>query len=191
MHKLLPMLVAISFLALAAACQRGLPVEEVDKDLMLRAADLVPFGYGLTDTQRFETFDKSRYFDGSREITYEYETPVSETDHALYLNVTVNLERRGADAVVSYGALKTAMKLGLKANGIEAEERTNFYTYGDASEFYVLENDGEPIGNLFAVRQGNRVYMLVLSGMYFDEAEVWKKVIEKKLQKFSAYDPPK
>ena len=91
--------------------------------------------------------------------------------------------------MVSYGTLKTAMKLGLKANGVEATEKTKFYRYGDASEFYVLEKDGDPIGNLFAVRHENRVYMLVLSGMYFDEAEVWKEVIHEKLERLSGYDP--
>jgi hypothetical protein len=189
MRKLPSVAAAILFVAFAAACQRGLPVEEPDKAVMLRAADLVPFGYGLTDTQRFETFDKSRYFDGSWEITYEYETPESETEHSMYLNATVGLERTGADAIVSYGALKTAMKYGLKANGVEATERPKFYTYGDASEFYVLEKDGNPIGNLFAVRHGSRVYLLLVSGMYFDDAEVWKEVMHEKLVKFSAYNP--
>ena len=189
MHKLPSFATAILFVAFAAACQRGLPVEESDKAVMLRAADLVPFGYGMTDTQRFETFDKTRYFDGSWDITYEYETPESETEHSMYLNVTVNLERRDADALVSYGALKTAMKYSLKANGVEATEKPNFYTYGDASEFYVLESDGNPIGNLFAVRHGSRVYLLMFSGMHFDDAEVWKKVMHEKLERFSTYDP--
>lgn len=189
MHKLLSVAVAIVFVAFAAACQRGMPVEEADKELMLRAADLVPFGYGLTDSQRFETFGKTRYFDGSWDITYEYETPESETEHSMYLSVTVNLKRRDADALISYGALKAAMKYSLKANGVEATEKANFYTYGDDSEFYVLEMDGNPIGNLFAVRHGSRVYLLMFSGMHFDDAEVWKKVMHEKLERFSTYDP--
>jgi hypothetical protein len=188
MRKLLPAL-AILVLVSTLGCQRGLPVDEADKGLMLRAGDLVPFGYGLTDTQRFETFDKSRLFDGSWDITYEYQTPASETEHSMFLNITINLERRDADAMVSYGALKTALKYGLESNGVKAKERPQFYTYGDASEFYVLEKDGGPIGNLFAVRHGSRVYLLMLSGMYFDDPDVWKEVIHEKLVKFSTYSP--
>jgi hypothetical protein len=190
MYKLL-LAAGATALLIVSGCQRGLPVDAADKAMLLRAADLAEFGYGLADTERFETFDKTRYFDGSFDITYEFETPDSEEDNPMYLNVTATFEKNPADALVSYGAMKTSMKFGLKANGIEARELPNAFKYGDSSELNILEKDGNPIGNLYAVRKGARVYTIVMSGLYFDDAEVWKDVVDEKLEKFAAHKPSK
>lgn len=189
MNKL-PLAVAVLGLAGLAGCQRGLPVEEAERQMLLRAADLVEYGYGLEDVAPFEKFDKTRYFDGSSEITYEFNTPESESDHPLYVNVTLTFERKTSDAMVSHGTEKTALKYGLKIGGIEAREVEKFHEFGDSSTFYILEKDGKPVGNLFSARQGAKVYSLVMSGMYFDDADTWKELMDGRLAKFSAYKPP-
>ena len=171
---------------LLVGCQRGLPLEPAEREMLLRAGDLVAHGYGFEDPAPYEKFDKTRYLDGSSEIAYEFETPDGEVDQPLYLNVTLTFEKNFADAMVSYGSTKTAMKYGLKATGIRVREIEGFYPYGDASEFSVLEKDGQPVGNLFATRHGNRIYLLVMSGMYFDDAEVWEELMKPRLEKFSA-----
>lgn len=178
---------AIGCALLLSACESGAPVEEREKVMLLRAQDLVPFGYGLADTQKYETFDKTRYFDGSMDIVYEHETPDSEHDHPLYLNVTVSFERQASDAVVSGGAQKMAFKYALKSKGIEMREVPNFYPFGDSSDFYVLENEGQPLGNHFSGRKGARVYTVVMTGMYFEDIDEWKSLIGDKLEKFSVH----
>jgi hypothetical protein len=189
MRKLTLLYASLACCALAAGCESNLPVDAADKAILLRAADLVPYGYGMVDLEKYETFTKTRYFDGSREIQYEFETPESEQEHVLYMNVTVTIEQKQSDAWISQGAEGVGMKYGLKAGGIEQKEIKDFYKYGDASSFYVLEKDGRPIGNLFTVRDGKRLYTLVMSGLYFDDAATWKELIEEKLRKFSAYTP--
>jgi hypothetical protein len=190
MYKLVTALGGIALLMLAG-CQRGLPVDEADKAILLRADDLKEFGYGLEDTKRFETFEKTRYFDGSFDITYEFETPDSEEENPLYLNVTATFEMNPADALVSYGAMKTSMKYAMKATGVEVRELAGPVEFGDASELYLLEKDGNPLGNLFAVRKGPRVYTLIMSGMYFDDRETWKDVVGAKLGRFASHTPKK
>jgi hypothetical protein len=173
----------------ATGCEKNLSVREADKEVVLRAADLIPFGYGLEKTEPYETFKRIRYLDGSHELTYEFETPDSETENALYLNVTISVEKSVADAVTSQGAGVVGLNIGLKANGVEKREIKNFYSYGDKSSFFVLEKDGRPIGNIFAVRNGKRVFLMILSGMYFEDAATFKELIEGRLEKFSAYAP--
>jgi hypothetical protein len=172
-----------------SGCESKLPVSAADREIILRAGDLIPFGYGLEKTEQFEKFTRTKYFDGSHELTYEYETPESEEDNALYMNVTVTVEKAKSDAWTSKGASEVGAKLGLKANGVEQREIKDFYSYGDTSSFFILERDGHPIGNMFTVREGKRVYVVVLSGMYFDDAAAWKELMEERLRKFSAYDP--
>ncbi len=189
MNKLPLLALTAVGLALLGGCQRGLPVEEGEKLMLLRASDLVEYGYGLEDVAPFEKFDKTRFFDGSSEITYEFQTPDSERDHSLYVNVTLTFERKTSDAMVSHGTEKTALKYGLKLGGIEAREIEKFHEFGDSSEFYVLEKDGNPVGNLFSARQGTKVYSLVMSGMYFEDPDAWKELMNGRLAKFTAYKP--
>jgi hypothetical protein len=172
-----------------SGCERNLPVGAADKEIVLRAGDLIPFGYGLEKTEQFEKFTRTKYFDGSHELTYEYETPDSEEENALYMNVTVTVEKTTSDAWTSKGAGEIGMKFGLKASGVEQREIKDFYKYGDTSSFFILEKNGHPIGNMFSVREGKRVYVVILSGMYFDDAAAWKELMEERLRKFSAYAP--
>jgi hypothetical protein len=172
-----------------AGCERDLPISAADKEVVLRAADLAPYGFGLEETERYETFKRIRYFDGSHELTYEFQTPDSEQDDALYINVVISVEKTRSDALTTQGAQKVGLTVGLKSNDIEQREVENFYSYGDSSSFAILEKDGHPIGNVFSAREGRRVFMLTLSGMYFDDAATFKELIERRLKKFSAYEP--
>ena len=105
------------------------------------------------------------------------------------MNVTISVEKSTSDAWATHGAQDIGLGVGLKTNGITKREVKDFYKYGDSSTFYVLEKDGHPVGNAFTVRHGKRVYMLLLSGMYFDDAVSWKELIEEKLETFSEYAP--
>lgn len=189
MRKLLSAAAGLLALGCLAGCESGLPVEPAEKTLVLRAGDLVAFGYGLEETEPYETFSKTRYFDGSHEITYEFETPETEDEHVLYLNVTMTFEKKTSDALVSHGAEKTGITAGLRVAGIKSREIEGFYKYGDSSTFYVLEKDGTPVGNVFSARDGKKIYLVVLTGMYFDDPAEWRALVEEKLRKFSAYTP--
>ena len=189
MNKLLSITGLAACALFASGCESGLPVDASDKTIILRAADLVPFGYGLEETEQYETFSKTKYFDGSHEITYEYETPETEEDDPLYLNVTVTFEKRESDALISRGTERAGMTTGLRIAGIKTREIKDFFMYGDSSTFYMLEKDGKPVGNLYSVRHGKKIYLIILSGMYFDDAAVWKELVEEKLKKFSGYEP--
>lgn len=187
MNKLRPLIASLCLLALA--CTRTLPVEEQEKAMLLRAGDLVRYGYGLAATEKYESFTKTRLFDGSYEIEYEFETPESETENALYLYVQVTVERQASNTLLTQGAERLGVRYGLRKGGVKEREIKDFYRYGDASAFYILEKDGEPIGNLFTVREGGKLYTLLLSGFYFDDPQVWGKVLGPKLSQFSRYQP--
>ena len=66
-------------------------VGPTDKALLVQASDLVPYGYGFQNIAKHETFKKSRDFDGTVEVEYEFETPDSELKHNLYLDVVVTV----------------------------------------------------------------------------------------------------
>jgi hypothetical protein len=171
------------------ACARKLPVGAADKDVVLRAADLIPYGYGLERTEPYETFKRVRNIDGTQELTYQFETPPSEHEHALVMNVSVTVETTEVGARNLQGAKEIGISIGLKATGVKQREIENFYRYGDASRFAVLEKNSHPIGNVFVVRDGKRLFVLIMSGMYFEDAATFQELVEGRLKKFSAYAP--
>jgi len=136
-----------------------------------------------------KSFTKAKVIDGSYDVEYEFETPDAEQKDPLFLYVLVSVGKKKSDAQIAQGGEKLALLYTLKAKGIEDEEIPNFYSYGDASYFYLLKKEGKPIGNYFTVREGSKTYTVVLSGMYFDDPEVWKEIMEPKLKQFSAYKP--
>ena len=175
-----------------AGCEKDLPVGEKDKAMFLRVADLVDYGYDHAhpeDFAKFERFAKKRAFDGSYTLDYEFETPASERQAPLFLSVMVAIERKASDARMALGAQKVGLMYGLRSSGLVAREIEGFHRYGDSSAFYVLEMDRRPVGNMYLVRDGKRLYTLTMSGMYFDDKATWAELVEGKLKAFSAYDP--
>lgn len=183
-------LLGLLLLALAAAgCDRPVEVSDHDRPMMLRVADLAPYGYEYPDAARFETFRKSRSFDGSYTVEYEFQTPDGEREKPLYLYVMVTVDPSAGDASLAQGASRTAAMYTLDANGIKERELKGFPRYGSGSSFHLLEKDGEPVGNYFTVRSGGKVYTLMMSGLYFDDPATWREIIEPRLKAFAAYSP--
>jgi len=182
-------LLCVSIVCTACLSEIKLPVEESEKLMLLRAGDLAPYGYELEGIERYESFTKTRLSDGSYELEYEFETPDSEEEHPLFLYVIVTVEKNDLDAVLSHGAERFGAMHGLRKGGIKEREVKNFYRYGDVSSFHVLEMDGQPVGNLFSARKGRRIYTLMITGMSFDDPQVWRELLQARLRQFSTYSP--
>lgn len=176
---------AVFCCSITLAC-RNVEVSESDKNLFVRFSDLTKYGFHYEKGENLETFEKIAYIDFSTEIAYTFETPENE-ESPLYLSETLSLEPRKSGAMTSKGIDETVVTVGLKAGGIEAEEIKNFYKYGDASSFYVLKKDGNKVGNYFVMREGKKTFSILITGIYIDQADVWRELVEPKLKNISNY----
>jgi hypothetical protein len=182
-----PLLLLFALALCGAGCKRA-EVSEAEKELILRAQDFAPFGSNVGDPGRYESFNKTVYFDRSYELEYEYQTPEGSGLDPLYLNVSVSFETSPSDARVTQGATKMGLTAGSYFEGIKLEEKKGFFRYGDESTYYVLlSKKGEPAGSYFVTREGSKVYSLLVAGVVFDEAEAYAALVTPKLQKFSAH----
>lgn len=187
-RTLLPLL-WLALLLAASACKQA-PVSEAERELFLRARDLEPYGIKFPQPERYERFGKTIYFDGSRELEYEFELPDDAAhENAIYMSVTVTFEKSAADARFSQGAEKFGAGAGMKIAGLRMEERPGFFSYGDESSFYVLLKGGEAVGNFFVTREGAKVYTALVAGVSFDDRETWAEFVTPRLHKFSAHKP--
>jgi hypothetical protein len=59
----------------------------------------------------------------------------------------------------------------------------------DDSRFYLILQDGRPIGNAFAAWRGNVATDLRLTGVYFDEPSSFRRLVTPKFARLSRLDP--
>ena len=183
-----PLLFALVLAVCAAAGCARKEMSAAEKEMLLRAQDLAPYGFEVGDAARHETFSKTVYFDRSYELEYEYETPEGSGLDPLYLSVSVSFEESAADAKTTQGAQKIGLNAGSYLNGLRMEEKKDFFRYGDESTYYVLlSKEGVPGGSYFVTREGSRVYSLIVAGAVFDDPAVWAEFVTPKLQKFSTH----
>lgn len=181
--RTITILIGVSF---AIACMSA-EVTPTEMEMFVRGKDLVDVGIEVSNPEKYEKFSKINYFDGSQTIEYEFEPPESES--VMYLTVSVTYEPKKSDAKLGQVAEDSVIGLLLKAQGLEKVDVPNFYEYGDSCNFYHLKKDGEKVGNYFTVLEDRKIYSLLISGVYFDDVETWREIVEPKLRLFASYKP--
>jgi len=170
-------------LALAlAGCGKPEPVEEADKALFLRVADLAGFGVRYDDPGAGETFTREKQFDGSYELTYKFQSAAGQRPLFLYGNVSIG---QPSDAAMRAGALKVGLLIGFTKNGVEERELPAMRT----GKLTLLVKDEAPIGNVFAVTDGGKTHVVIMSGLYMKDPALWQQLIDPKLEQLSRYSP--
>jgi hypothetical protein len=165
-------------------------IKEEDRPLLITAKDLESYGAVVPETHAFESMKRIHYADRSVEIDYEYEAPDDmEGIDPMYLTVTIEFEPTLSEAKSMYTLGKGAYAVGSKIGGLEVVEQEDFFQWGDASFFSVLEYEGQPVGNLFITRKGKKIYTIMLSGLYFDDAALWRELVEPRLNYMTTYEP--
>jgi hypothetical protein len=172
-----------------AACGSEQPVSEEDKSIFLRAEDFARLGYRYENLEAHETFSKARHFDGSHKLTYRFDSPEGEAERPLHIYITVSIERREADAMLAQKAQRAGLLVGFKSEGAEERELSGTLPYGAETRLALLVKDDSPIGNTFTFRDKEKTYLLVVSGLYFDDPELFTAMIAPKVRRFGAYSP--
>jgi hypothetical protein len=176
-----PLQRAICLVLVLAACGSPEPVDEADKALFLRVADLAGLGVRYADPEAGETFTKTKQIDGSYELAYTFQSVAGQRPLYLHGNVTVGL--KPSNAVTSEGARKIGLLIGFTKNGIEERELPGMHI-GSLS---LLVKDEAPIGNVFTMSDGNKSHMVVMAGLYVKDPATWQKLMVPKLEQLSRY----
>ncbi|HEY2335920.1 MAG TPA: hypothetical protein VGI18_00960 [Burkholderiales bacterium] len=170
-----------SCLFFVVACSTEEPVTEADKTVVLRAAELARFGYRFDNIEALETFTRKRHLDGTSEIAYRFQSPPGSK--VLFLHVSVKVAKSESDAAFTQGAEKVGLMIGFKKSGVEERE----LAAPPAGKLSLLVKDERPIGNIFTASHGGKTFLLVMTGLYFDDPALWQKVIEPSMSRFRAY----
>ena len=170
--------------------ERPQPVTQAERDILLTAEALAPVFEIAVDPARGQAKHVS-YLDGSRELSYEYDSP-DEAENPLYLANTLNIERSLSDARTVYLSTTLGLKLGMALEGEEALQevpKPGLFAWGEQSKGSLLVKAGRPVGNVFAGRKGRRVFHLTVVGVYFDDRKDVDATLGPLLRRFEAYRP--
>ena len=162
---------------------KEVPVEAHDKQAVLTAAHMAEWIDDFEVDPQRETWKKLKNIDGSHELEYEYETD------DFYLNCHVGVDSSRSDAKVNYVAMVTGAQLGAGLEDGSWEDRASLMRYGEESKASILKVGGNPVGNLFACRKGKRVFLAVWSGVYFDDGNGMRELLEPILERWARYNP--
>lgn len=180
-------LILLAITICGAGC-RNVEVKPGDGALFLRVKDLREHGVELpTGSETFENVRRIAYFDGAIDIEYELELP-EDAENAIYLMQTVSESRKASDASAGRAIEDTTIGVALKAYGVDRHEVAGFGKYGDASNFYILKKDGKEVGNFYTMRHGSKTYSMISIGVFFEDTDVWRELMEPKLKAISGYE---
>ena len=181
--RLLLAVLTLVFTAATSGCSVSNELAANEKALLLVPADLAAFGIKPEKLTGGKFSKTTSYLDRSIEYKYELES----TDPGFYLSNTLTIDSSSANSLLNEGAQKTGLALGLKAAGVVSEEMKTAKNYGDRSSLSLLKLKEKPIGNLFVSVIGNKTYVVLISGFYFDDAGLFDELISPKLDKVTQF----
>ena len=165
------------------------PLSANDKAALLTIEDVALWMEGFAPDKSLESFSKKKYLDGSYEIDYEFED--SSDEAAPYVMCSIAVEPKASDALFSYKAMQAGLNIGFGAEeGVKQVERNDLFQWGDASNFCLLESEGMPVGVVFSARKETRVFLITVSGIYFDDSAEIEELLGKKLRTLERLPAP-
>jgi hypothetical protein len=162
------------------------PVAASDRSMVVTAQRVAEFSPTLRINPARDTFHKVRTLDGSRELTYEYESTDGE-DSVLYVNHQVSVDITVDGAQGGYAGQHIGAKY-FGARQIRHVERNDLWKWGDTSRCVLLVMNDKTVGNLFMARKGRRYFFLIIVGIYFEDSGAIRELLDPVLQRLDTYE---
>ena len=169
------------WLSFAACATPDAPRPE-ERNLVVTLESLSEFGLAPPDGYaEHEKLRRERRSDGSLSIEYEFQTPDGDPPFVYSI---AKIFSSPAGACLSFAA----DNLGLRLSSLEPTERDDLFQYGERSRFALVESQGKPVGNVFAMCRSRTSLLVMFVGIYFDDTDSWRALIEPHLQALEAFE---
>jgi hypothetical protein len=161
------------------------PVAASDRTMVITAQRVAEFSPTLSIDPARDTFHKVRMLDGSRELTYEYDSTDGEGS-VLYISHHITVEQTVSGARDGY----VGQRIGAKyfARQIQQVERNDLWKWGDTSKCDLLMTNDKKVGNIFMGRKGRRYFFLIIVGVYFEDPGPIRELLDPVLQRLDTYE---
>jgi hypothetical protein len=151
------------------------PVRPEDKEVFVTFDRFAEKVSGLTKAPNSETTERTRFFDGSLEVEYEYE------DKTLSISSSVNHERTTRDARQLFTMIRLALPAATKlATDVQFVPRSDLYSGTDVY-CAAMVSSGTSAGHAFVVLDGKNVFTLVIGGAFLGDPGEFRALVQPRI----------
>jgi len=159
--------------------------KEINPDeypFLLIAKDLQIYNLELDLSGASEKAYRKKWINGAYDIKYEYNRRDSDNFHPLFFSVKLEIDKSIAKAKETYrDGLKVITKMSSVA-GMPCREIKNIIQWGDENYYALRLKEGNPVGMIFSGRLKNKVYTIIMAGLYSSDHSLLTDLVIPKLQ---------
>jgi hypothetical protein len=149
---------------------------------LLLAKDLQIYNFKLDLSGSAEKARLKKWINGVYDIKYEYDRRDSDDFHSLFFSVKLEIEKNKREAKETYkDGLAVITKVSAAA-GMPCREIKDTIEWGDENYYAIREKNGKPVGLIFMTRSNNKVYTLIMAGLYSSDHSLITDLVIPRLQ---------
>ena len=149
---------------------------------LLLAEDLQIYNLKLDLSGSAEKARLKKWINGVYDIKYEYDRRDRDDFHPLFFSVKLEIEQSKREAKETYkDGLAVITKVSAAA-GMPCREIKDTIEWGDEHYYAIREKNGKPVGLIFMTRKKNKVYTLIMAGLYSSDHSLITDLIIPRLQ---------
>lgn len=183
MKKILTAIVLVFFCLSSANAflAKTKQIDPEDYPFLLLAKDLQIYNIKLDLSGSAEKARLKKWINGVYDIKYEYDRRDSEDFNALFFSVKLEIEKNKKGAIETYREGLAVVTRTSAAVGMPCREIKNTIKWGDENYYAIREKNGNPVGLIFTGRLNNKVYTLIMAGLYSSDHSLITDLVIPKL----------
>jgi hypothetical protein len=165
-----------------AFLSRTKEIDPQDYPFLLLAKDLQIYNIKLDLSGSAEKARLKKWINGVYDIKYEYDRRDSDDFHTLFFSVKLEIEKNKKEAKETYREGLAVITKTSSVVGMPCREIKNTIQWGDENYYAVREKNGNPVGLIFKGRLNNKVYTIIMAGLYSSDHSLITDLVIPKLE---------
>jgi hypothetical protein len=157
-------------------------IDPEDYPFLLLAKDLQVYNIKLDLSGSAEKARIKKWINGVYDIKYEYDRRDSDDFNAIFFSVKLEIEKNKKEAKETYREGLAVITKTSAAVGMPCREIKNTIKWGDENYYAVREKNGSPVGLIFKGRLNNKVYTIIMAGLYSSDHSLITDLVIPRLQ---------
>jgi hypothetical protein len=157
-------------------------IDPEDYSFLLLAKDLQIYNIKLDLSGSAEKARLKKWINGVYDIKYEYDRRNSDDFSVLFFSVKLEIEKNEKEAKETYRDGLAVITKTSAAAGMPCREIKNKIKWGDENYYAIRERNGNPVGLIFMGRLKNKIYSLIMAGLYSSDHSLITDLVIPKLQ---------
>ena len=163
-------------------------IDPEDYPFLLLARDLQVYNIKLDLSGSAEKARLKKWINGVYDIKYEYDRRDRDEFHPLFFSVKLEIEKNNTEAKETYNEGLAIITKTSAAVGMPCREIKNTIHWGDETYYAVREKNGNPVGLIFKGRLNNKVYTIIMAGLYSSDNSLITDLVLPKLENIDDFE---